>query len=211
MNRNNSKIGKIFILLITIASIQCCAVFSSSGEQKKQQKETDINGIIIGSLTFPKEKARYDIYSIRVTGKYTDKNILKEYTTDIRFYPEQTLRMRHIGDLDNGLTYLYTMKIPEGKYEIPYVSLFRNSGIRALQRSVFADGFSIPFEVKKGEIIYIGNIFLNEYAKKNDTIVSFRNNYEKDIDAIMSILPGIDWSNTINDINRKIEYKNEDK
>ncbi|MBP1631504.1 MAG: hypothetical protein H6Q15_2397 [Bacteroidetes bacterium] len=98
MKKTNSKIGKIIILLITIASIQCCAVFSSSGDQKKQQKETDINGIIIGSLTFPDMKARYDIYSIFVTGKYTDKNILKEYTTDIRFYPEQTLRMRHIGD-----------------------------------------------------------------------------------------------------------------
>ena len=77
-----------------------------------------------------------------------------------------------------------------------------------MQRTNYSGSFSIPFDVKKGEITYVGNIIFNEYANENDTLVSYKNNYEKDINAIKTIQPSVDWSRAINDINRKIEYNN---
>ena len=196
------------MLLSTIILVQSCAVSALSIEPMNFRKETAKNGLIIGSITFPKEKARFNQYFIRVSGIDSDEKIAKKNSTEIQISPEQIWKMKHIGQLDNGLTYLFAIERPEGKYEIPSVRLFTNSGVPALQRANYSGSFSIPFDVKKGEITYVGNIVFNEYAGENDTLVSYRNNYEKDINAIKNIQPSVDWSKAINDINRKIEYNN---
>ena len=196
------------VLFSTIILVQSCAVSGLSSEPMSFQKETTQNGLIIGSITFPKEKAKFNGYFIRVNAKDTDEKIAKKKSTEIQIIPEQIWKMKHKGQLDNGLTYLFAIERPEGKYEIPSIRLFTNSGIAALQRTNYSGSFSIPFDVKKGEITYVGNIIFNEYANENDTLVLYKNNYEKDISAIKTIQPTVDWSKAINDMNRKIEYNN---
>lgn len=209
MDKKTAKTAKILLLLlITIVFIQSCAVSALPSEPMTFRRETAKKGLIIGSITFPKEKARFNGYFIRVSGKDSDEKIAKKNSTEIHISPDQVWKMVHKGELDNGLTYLFAIEIPEGKYEIPSVRLFSNSGIAALQKTTFSGSFSIPFDVKKGEITYVGNIVFNEYAEENDTLVSYRNNYEKDINAIKIIQPRVDWSKAINDVNRKIEYNN---
>lgn len=41
--------------------------------------------------------------------------------------------------------------------------------------------FSIPFKVKKGEIVYIGEINLDEYAAKTDTLIRLKNEFKRDL------------------------------
>jgi hypothetical protein len=194
------------ILLATFILIQSCAVSGLSIEPMNFQKETAKNGLIVGSITFPKEKARFNSYFIRVTGTDSDEKIAKKNSTEIQISPEQIWKMKHKGELDNGLTYLFAIERPEGEYEIPSIRLFSNSGFAALQRTDYSGSFSIPFDVKKGEIVYVGNIIFNEYANENDTLVLYRNNFEKDINAMKKIQPSVNWSEAINDINRKIQY-----
>lgn len=199
-------ITQSIMLLSTIILVQSCAVLPLPTEPMNFRKETAKNGLIIGSITFPKEKARFNQYFIRISGIDSDEKIAKKNSTEIQITPEQIWKVKHKGELDNGLTYLFAIERPEGKYEIPNVRLFTNGGAIALQRTNYSGSFSIPFDVKKGEITYVGNIVFNEYAGENDTLVSYRNNYEKDINAIKKIQPSVDWSKAINDINRKIEY-----
>lgn len=209
MKNNFFKVIKLSLVLFsTIILVQSCAVPALSSEPMSFRKETAQNGLIIGSITFPKEKARFNGYFIRVSGKDNDEKIAKKNSTEIQISPEQIWKMKHIGQLDYGLTYLFAIERPEGKYEIPSIRLFTNSGFAALQRTNYSGSFSIPFDVKKGEITYVGNIIFNEYADEKDTLVSYRNNYEKDINAIKNIQPSVDWSKAINDVNRKIEYNN---
>ena len=114
--------------------------------------------------------------------------------------------MKHDGQLENGLTYLFAIERPEGRYTTPSIRLFTNSGIAALQRTSYAAGFSIPFDVKKGEITYIGNIVFDEYAKETDTAVFLKNSFDRDITKMKEIQPGVDWSKAKNDLDRKIDY-----
>ncbi|MFM9403108.1 hypothetical protein ACKLNQ_14415 [Myroides odoratimimus] len=206
------KLFKIVTLSVALFSVmmlvQSCAAPALSRQPMHFQKETAQNGLLIGSITFPKEKAKYNGYFIRITAKDTDEKIANKNSIEIQISPEQIWKMRHKGQLDNGLTYLFTIERPEGKYEISSIRLFTNSGFIALQRTSYSSSFSIPFDVKKGEITYVGNIMFNEHSKANDTLVSYKNNYEKDINAIKTIQPTIDWSKAINDLNRKIEYNN---
>ena len=205
-----NKLFKIIILSIilfsTIVLVQSCAVSAVSSEPMKFNKETAKNGLIIGSITLPKEKARFNGYFISVKGKDSDEKIAKKNSTEIQISPEQVWKMKHKGQLNNGLTYLFAIERPEGKYEISSIRLFTNSGIAALQRTNNLSSFSIPFDVNKGEITYVGNIIFNEYAGENDILFSYENNYERDINAIKIIQPTVDWSKAINDLDRKIEY-----
>ena len=194
------------VLFLTIILVQSCAVSALSSEPMSFRKETAQNGLIVGSITFPKEKAKFNGYFIRVSAKDADEKIAKKNSTEIQISPEQIWKMKHKGQLDNGLTYLFAIERPEGKYEISSIRLFTNSGIAALQRTNNLSSFSIPFDVNKGEITYVGNIIFNEYAGENDILFSYENNYERDINAIKIIQPTVDWSKAINDLDRKIEY-----
>lgn len=194
------------VLFLTIILVQSCAVSALSSEPMSFRKETAQNGLIVGSITFPKEKAKFNGYFIRVSAKDADEKIAKKNSTEIQISPEQIWKMKHKGQLNNGLTYLFAIERPEGKYEISSIRLFTNSGIAALQRTNNLSSFSIPFDVNKGEITYVGNIIFNEYAGENDILFSYENNYERDINAIKIIQPTVDWSKAINDLDRKIEY-----
>ena len=66
------------VLFSTIILVQSCAVSGLSSEPMSFQKETTQNGLIIGSITFPKEKAKFNGYFIRVNAKDTDEKIAKK-------------------------------------------------------------------------------------------------------------------------------------
>lgn len=194
------------ILFSSIILVQSCAVSALQSEPMTFSKETSQNGMLIGSITFPTEKPKFNGYFIRVSNINADEKIAKKNSTEIHISPEQIVRMKHKGQLDNGRTYLFAIERPEGKYEFPSVRLFTNSGFAALQRTNYSGSFSIPFDIKKGEITYVGNIIFNERAGENDTLVSYKNNYKRDIEEMKKIQPSVNWNQAINDENRKITY-----
>lgn len=203
------KFTLISILFIcTTILIQSCALSAISSEPMHFKKETAQNGLIVGSITFPSEKARYNGYFIRITSIDSDEKVAKKNSTEIHISPDQIFKMKHTGQLDNQKTYLFAIERPEGNYEIPSIRLFTNSGVPSLQRTNYVGGFSIPFNVKKGEITYVGNIVFDEYANKDIIPVNYRNNFQKDINAIKIIQPYVDWDTAINDTNRNIDYNN---
>jgi hypothetical protein len=67
-------------------------------------------------------------------------------------------------------------------------------------------GFSIPFTLKKGQIRYVGNINFDEYAEKDKQLITYKNEFQKDFDAIKIIQPYVFWNNPINDT-LEISYK----
>ena len=180
------------IIISTITLFQSCAVTSLPTEPMNFSKSSE-KGLLVGSVTFPTNKPNFNGYFFRLTN-----NTSQEFQVN----------RNQSGQLDGGRTYLFAIERPVGVSEIPSVRLFHNSGMIAGQYDVKTGGFSIPYEIKKGEITYIGNITFNDYAKKGDTVVALNNNFEKDIEALKKLQPKIDWNSVKNDQNRKIEYNN---
>jgi hypothetical protein len=194
----------LFFLLSTI-SISAQAQLDSNSLTFRPQGTT--NGLIFGSVSFPKEKARFNGYHVYIHCISAVKKTERKNSTHIYISPEQIFKMRHDGELDGGLTYLFALEIPDGDYEISTLGLFSNSGIAALQRTVGLSGFSIPFQVHQGEIKYIGNIIFNEYADKDDDRkVTYKNNFRKDINRIKIAQSYVYWNNAVNDTLIKISY-----
>jgi hypothetical protein len=206
MNRKLIKITRIVLLLIVIIPFfQSCGVVTSIPyEPIVFRKETTKNGLIFGSITFPNEKAKFNGYFLKIVINDSIKKVSDKNSIEIRFIPEQILKMKHDGQLENGKTYLFVLERREGKYIIPGINLFNNYGYST--RSTFIDGFSIPFDVKKGEINYIGNIIFDENMSTNEHPVKINNNFKRDVDAIAKIQPSVDWRNAIDSENIKINY-----
>lgn len=136
---------------------------------------------------------------MRVNCKSLDNKKSKRNSTEIHFSPEQFTKMKHIGQLDDGLTYLFAIEIPEDDYEFNGIRLYSNSGVALLQRNDNLNNFSIPFRVNKDEVNYVGNIKFNEYGNESDTLITYKNNFEKDLLAIKKKLPYIYWDKAKND------------
>lgn len=193
----------IFLLNIYILSNLGIAQTDLAGVPKRFHKDFTENGLIIGSITFPKEKARFNGYFIQIM--YESETKTKKIK-EIHITPQQLWKMRHDGHLDNKRTYLFVVELPVGAYSISGIRLFSNSGIALLQRTYNKGGFSIPFDINKGELTYVGNILFNEYGVENDPIIQLQNNYERDITKLKELKPLIDWSKTVNYTEKKVEY-----
>lgn len=178
------------ILIVTITLFQSCAVSSLPTEPMNFSKSSE-KGLLVGSVTFPTSKPNFNGYFFRLTN-----NTSQEFQ----------INRNQDGQLDEGKTYLFVIERPVGISEIPSVRLFQNSGMIAGQYDVRTGGFSIPYEIKKGEITYIGNITFNDYAKKDEIVVGLNNKFERDIENLKKLQPSIDWSSVKNDESRKIEY-----
>jgi len=189
-----TKAPKISALTVVLFSffylLQGCAVASLPTTPMTFSKTSE-KGLLVGSVTFPTNSPNFNGYFFRLTN-----NTSQEFQID----------RNQGGQLDGGRTYLFAVERPVGVSEIPSVRLFHNSGMIAGQYDVRTGGFSIPYEIKKGEITYIGNITFNDYAKKGDTVVGLNNEFERDIEALKKLQPTIDWDNAVNDKTKKIEY-----
>jgi hypothetical protein len=206
MNKKLTKVFRIAILVfVTITFLQGCGVVTSIPYDPIQfDKNNSENGLIIGSITFPNEKAKFNGYFIQITSKDSDKKIAQKNSTQIRFVPQQIIKMKHDGQLENGKTYLFVLERKAGNYDIPMLRLFSNYGYSTRDTSI--NGFNIPFTLKKGEIKYLGNIIFDESFSGNLHPVQMNNNFKRDIEAIKNIQPSVNWNEAINDENIKIEY-----
>lgn len=191
MNKKLIKVSGIALLFIaTITFFQSCAVAALSTEPMSFNKSSE-KGLLVGSVTFPTSSPKFNGYFFRLTN-----NTSQEFQ----------INRNQSGQLDAGKTYLFAIERPVGVSEIPSVRLFHNSGMIAGQYDVRIGGFSIPYEIKKGEVTYIGNINFNDYAEKGQVVVTYKNNFERDINELKKLQPSLDLSDVKNDETRKIEY-----
>lgn len=190
---------KLLLCLVSLVFVlQGCAVPALATQPMSFNSNSE-KGLLVGSVTFPQEKAGFNGYYFRLTANTSDEFQLK---------PSQIGKIKHLGQLDNGRTYLFAIERPVGKNEMPSVRLFTNSGVVLLQGTNYVGGFSIPYEIKKGEITYVGNILFNEYAQQGEKVISLQNNLERDINKLNELQPSIDWSKINSDSNTTILYNN---
>lgn len=112
-------------VLFLCAFIFCGALCKITAQSMTFNPNKTENGLIFGSLTFPKEKARFNGYFMLISYKSTDPKLSRKYSKEVRFIPAQITRMRHKGDLDNGLTYLFAVEKPAGEYVFQILGFFQ--------------------------------------------------------------------------------------
>ncbi|MGB6083164.1 hypothetical protein [Moheibacter sp.] len=154
--------------------------------------ENNTSGLVVGTLTFVHERARFGNYSIQVVNKNENEYIAKQNSTTVNIIPDLLWKPKHRGELDNGQTYLIVFKRMKGSYEINHIDV-SGQGISTTFSSVFS-GFSIPFNVEEGKITYIGNLIIDEFSDNSTYGIIHRNNFDRDIEEFQKIYPNVKFS-----------------
>lgn len=184
----------IYFILIAILLVSCATYrFSSDLVGFNENSE---NGLIIGSITFNDVNAKFSSYFPKIVSLSDGKS--SEFTIQ----PNGLAAYKHWGELQDGKTYLFAITKKTGDYEINQIRC--NLGYN--QHNI--GKFSIPVNVKKGEIVYIGEINLNEYASETDTLIRLNNEFKRDIAGFQkkSFKTKINWD-LAKESENKIIYK----
>ena len=154
------------------------------------------NGLIFGSISFPMQKLNYDGAFLQIDYISDDKKERRKNSCKIKIGPTM-FKGKHNGELDGGRTYLFVMEKKPGSYTIDWLrfTILKVGDYNGIEKDVA--GFYIPFDVKKGEITYIGNITIDEYAPLSNSIINISDQFEKDKNAMKEMQKMVNWDASI--------------
>jgi hypothetical protein len=183
-----------FALIITFF-LSGCATYRFSSDLVGFDKNSN-KGLIIGSITFRDENARFSSYFPNIVS-LSDKK-----SSEFTIQPNGITKYKHWGELEDGKTYLFAITKKPGNYEINQIRCHLGNFQHYIGK------ISIPFNVKKGEIVYVGEINLDEYAPVSDTLIRLKNEFKRDISGFnnKNFKSKIDWS-LAKESENKIIYK----
>lgn len=193
------------LIFTTISYSQWAAESAMPIEQISFRPQLETEGLIIGSITFTKEKAKFNSYFFNISAISDDKKFVRRNSGEFYISPDLVFNSKHKGQSADRLTYTFIIKKKPGQYVINQLRL--SSVGYMTTRDSFITGFKIPFEVKKGEITYIGNIGLNEYAESNEKVLTLNNTFERDTNLLFLYQPYVLWKTATNESNRQIISK----
>lgn len=176
----------VFTFGIVAITVQCAAPNLTT--RPIEFNENGENGLIVGSITFPTVQPRFTSYAVSFTSLTGESKPSK-----IFIEPEWERKISHNGELNNGKSYLFALEKKPGKYAIDKI-VCSATGYENAKYYDRVENFAIPFEVKKGEIVYIGEILFDEYATAKPELVNLQSNYKRDIEGLALKQPSIDWT-----------------
>ena len=183
-------ITKLCYLLIAAGGIvvtQSC-VTKALNSKPIEFNSASQTGLIMGSITFNEVQPRFDGYYI-----YTQSLDNKKDVSEIFIDPETEGSVKHNGELNNGKTYLFALEKNPGRYEINKIK-FTSTNAEASQKNAYHKDFSIPFEVKKGEITYIGELNIDEYGLDRASLLNIQDDFVRDMQGMRKKQPHVDWT-----------------
>ncbi|GAB3717133.1 hypothetical protein [Flavobacterium koreense] len=193
------KLLSLMLLFFIFQIIFSCASKSLPNSESFKFDSSSKNGLLIGTITFIDQKPSYNGYFLRLT----------DYNRDEISIPVNGLTPKHSGQLDNGRTYLFMIERAEGKYDIPFIRVFSNSGIQAFQSKGFVRGFSIPYNIEKGKISYLGNIIFDDrIANQNPDsgdVIKIKDELFRDVETFKKYYPSINFD-SIKSGSFKLDY-----
>jgi hypothetical protein len=183
--------------LLFILSIIAVSCNSASGDTapKAFSKESE-KGLIIGTLTFDSDEPKNDIYRFFYYPESTDKKFKKQNDGKIMIKARVDGKRGFNGDFNDKKSYLFIIERDPGKYAFTEYNFLNHIGETGMVN--YSSKFAIPFEVKKGEINYIGEITFHSYAEPGSPRITVSDNYSRDIQELKNKYSQIDWDNSHN-------------
>ncbi len=191
MKLRNSALTIVFLFFATTFFSVNCHAQKLHDDVIRFHKDYTENGLVFGTISFPQIKQRFDGYFLWISCK-EDGDISWKSCGKISMRP-QMFKAKHNGELDGGKTYIFAMEKPPGQYNITGIRLSILKVGQYVSKDTDVPGFTIPFDVKKGEIIYIGNININEYALKGEELITVDDKFEKDKNSLKNLQKMVNW------------------
>lgn len=185
---------KTLYLLLAAFVIAGCS--SSADKAPETFAKTSEKGLVAVTLTFDADMPQNDIYRFFFSPESTDKKFIKNNKGKLMVKARIKNARDFNGDFNEKKSYLFVMERDPGKYAFTQYNYLNHIGETGTVMS--SKTFAIPFEVKKGETQYIGELVYHQGAEKDSPRITVTDNYYRDIRELQKKYPGIDWSTIVN-------------
>lgn len=153
-------------------------------------------GLAIGTITFEGDVPKNDIYRFFYSPVSADKKFTSKNDGKIQILGRVDDERKYSGDFNNGKTYLFAIEREPGQYAFTQYNYLTRKGPTGMVYS--SNEFAIPFEVKKGEISYIGELTYIESAEKGTPRLIVTDFMTRDLPEFKQKFPNINWDTTVN-------------
>ena len=157
---------------------------------------TSDKGLAIGTITFEGDNPVNDIYRFFYKAQAGDKKFMKRNAGKIIINGRANKEGGFNGDFNNKKTYLYIIEREPGTYAFTQYNYLDHLGSNGMVSS--SKPFAIPFEIKKGEITYIGEMAYKDVAEKGTPRIFVADYFSRDLPEFKNKYPTIDWDKAVN-------------
>jgi len=182
------------LLLISVVFFSCNT--SKPDTAPERFDASSGKGLIIGTLTFDGDKPQNDIYRFFYEATSGDKKFKKRNEGKIMIKARENNVRAFTGDFNDKRTYLFVIEREPGTYAFTSYNYLNHIGNNGMVN--YSTRYAIPFEVKKGQIQYIGEMEFMSNAIKGTPRIIVSDNSARDLAEFRKKFPQINWDNTIN-------------
>jgi len=187
--KNSYFLLPLFLLLLSCST-------ASSDKAPESFSAASEKGLAIGTITFEGDGPQNDIYRFFYHPASEDKKFVKKNKGKIQIVGRVEDKRSHHGDFNNQRTYLFVIGKDPGSYAFTEYNYLTRGGHTGMVNS--SKKFSIPFEVKKGEILYVGELTYNENAMPGTPRITVADNMERDLPEFKKKFPNLSWEKAAN-------------
>ncbi|TRW23269.1 hypothetical protein FMM05_13805 [Flavobacterium zepuense] len=153
-------------------------------------------GLVVATITFEGDVPSNDIYRFFYEAQSGDKKFKKQNSGKIVIKGRENGESAFNGDFNNKKSYLIVLEKDPGSYAFTQYSFLDHIGPNGMVSD--SNKFAIPFEVKKGEITYIGELSYVDRAQKGSPRIFVADYFNRDLPEFKKKFPGINWDSTVN-------------
>lgn len=183
-----------FILPLLLLFIGCSTASSDMAPDTFTAESA--KGLAIGTITFEGDAPKNDIYRFFYHPSAGDRKFMKENKGKIQILGRVDDVRGYNGDFNNKQTYLFVIEKDPGAYAFTEYNYLTQKGPTGMVNS--SRKFAIPFEIKKGEINYIGELTYMEKAEPGTPRIIVADNMTRDLLEFKKKFPKIPWDITSN-------------
>ncbi|MNK07689.1 hypothetical protein D3C87_256060 [compost metagenome] len=184
----------IYLLLPLLFIAMSCGS-ASSDKAPETFDATSEKGLAIGTITFESDMPKNDIYRFFYEASSSDKKFNKRNAGKIMLKARnENNKSGFSGDFNNKQTYLFVIEREPGNYAFTQYNYLDHIGPNGMVN--FSKPFSIPFEIKKGQITYLGELSYNDLAEIGTPRLVVYGRFDRDMAEFKKKYTNINWDTT---------------
>lgn len=185
---------KLYYLLLAFAFV---LTGCKGGSDKVPETFNDASdkGLIVGTITFDNDKPQNDIYRFFYEPVSGDKKFIKRNSGKVLIKGREKNVRGFNGDFNDKRTYIFVAEREPGSYAFIQYNYLNHIGPSGMVS--FSDKYAIPFEVKKGEITYVGEMEFLTAAIPGTPRIIVSSSMARDLAELKKKYPGINWETAI--------------
>jgi len=185
-----------YILLPLLLLLTGCNSASTDAAKATAFTPSAEKGLAIATITFEGDTPVNDIYRFLYNAQSGDKSFKKRNAGKIIINGRPKNGKGFNGDFNDKRSYLVVIEREPGSYAFTQYTYLDHLGSNGIVSS--SKLFSIPFEIKKGEITYLGELDYKDVVERGTPRIFVADYYTRDLPEFKKKYPAVNWDSAVN-------------